>query len=144
MGSYNNWWDENISYNNNDEIIHLPALDMNCQVNNLWESILIKQSMSRNRFQAIGTWLRCYSIDEMQQDFSKVEELSKILGRNFNSHYLLSEQVLSINRWLIQGRHKYKQYMPLKSTKWGLKFYSFRCCYKLHMRIYLFFKSRTR
>ena len=78
--------------------------------------------MSKNRFTAIGTWLSWYHKGQETENFDKIEELSNILKYNFQQYYQLGEPV-SIDESMIgfKGKHKMKQYLPQKPTKWGFK-----------------------
>ena len=99
----------------------LPEIESHWATHGMWNSNLITSTMSRNKFEAIGTYL---SIGDPRSDkkLARTERLSEIINEKCRAFYSPRAE-LSIDESMIayKGRHGLRQYIPMKPTKWGFK-----------------------
>lgn len=106
--------------------IQMPTLKHYWQVKNkLYHHPIIGNTMSRNRFLLLLRSLRFY--DTSKTDTSKKDKIQYVLTHlleNFQKFYSPCKQ-LSVDEALLgfKGRLSYKQYIPLKRSRFGIKLY---------------------
>lgn len=109
--------------------VHMPSLKHYWSLKNpLYKHPVFGQTLPRNRFEVILRALRFYNIE---QEVQKKDKISYVLNRciaNFKKFYSPKKQ-LSIDEALLgfKGRLSYKQYIPLKRSRFGIKLYEL-CC----------------
>ena len=99
----------------------LPEIEMYWAAHSMWNSSLITSTMSRNKFEAIGTYL---SIGDPRSDkkLARTERLSEIINEKCRTFYSPRAK-LSIDESMIayKRRHGLRQYISMKPTQWGFK-----------------------
>lgn len=96
--------------------------------------------MSRNRFIEILQTLRFYNVTAVNIDKKdKIVPIMKRLLKNFRKVYSLPKQ-LAIDKALLgfKGTLSYKQYIPLKCSRFGIKFYELTSSFGYVMDIVLY------
>ena len=101
--------------------IKLPELSYHWKIHSIFTSGLVSKTMSINRFKAIGRYLATGPIDK-EDKLSRIRTLSDSIQESSIKFYLPRKE-LSVDESMIgfTGRHEFKQYMPMKPTKWGFK-----------------------
>ena len=106
--------------------VHMPSFKHYWKRNEkLYEHPIFGATMSRNRFESILRSLRFYDVNDTST--KKVDKVNYILTRcvkNFKRAYSPIKQ-LSIDEALLgfKGRVSFRQYIPLKRSRFGLKLY---------------------
>jgi len=101
-------------------INRLPSYKMHWS-SQMTTSPCITGAMTYNEFVRIGTWLKL-SHKPFPKDMQKIEILAESLQKTIKdlapgtSYYCIDESVIAF-----KGRHKLKQYLPMKPNKWGFK-----------------------
>lgn len=82
----------------------------------------VADRMSRNRFEKICQYFQCSSGGDRADKLSKVSPFIQVLQENFPK-LLVPWPALSVDEAMIKfnGRLQWKQYMPKKTVKWGIK-----------------------
>jgi hypothetical protein len=104
-------------------ITRYPELSLHWKRDGLYNSEFIRSVMSRDAFDHIKKALHISDPHcEDSSPYSKLEPFYSMLQNQCRKIYL-PDQFLSLDESMIKykGRHKNKQYMPRKPTKWGFK-----------------------
>ncbi|XP_041455728.1 piggyBac transposable element-derived protein 4-like [Lytechinus variegatus] len=85
----------------------------------------VSSLMTKNRYEKLSQYLHCSNVRQPVEENDKVHKVSnfiKTLQRNFPLMFVPG-QSLSVDEAMIKfnGRLSWKQYMPPKPTKWGIK-----------------------
>ncbi|XP_063971496.1 piggyBac transposable element-derived protein 4-like [Lytechinus pictus] len=85
----------------------------------------ISKLMTKNRYEKLCQYLHCSNVRERHEEddkIHKVRDFVNVLQDNFSSMFVPG-QTLSVDEAMIKynGRLAWKQYMPKKPTKWGIK-----------------------
>ena len=110
-------------------IIKKPELSQYWRPNPLLKTPIFGEMMSRNRFQTILEFLHFsdnsnYDPNEPNRDrLFKVRPIVENLVQKFKTAYMPSQNV-SIDEVLWKGRLQFKQYIPNKRSRFGIKYFS--------------------
>ena len=98
-----------------------PQYDMHWQTHGLWESKLIKSTMSFNKFISIGTCLKIGSPNAIDK-LARVRRVSDHI-QEVSTRIYVPRKEMTIDESMVayKGRYGLKQYLPMKPTKWGFK-----------------------
>lgn len=105
--------------------IHMPYLRNYWSSDPLYEHPIFGKVMSRNRFEMILRNICFYAPgDNTSSRLHKVANLTTHILNNIDKVYYPSEN-LSVDEALLlwRGRLKFRQYIPNKASKYGIKFY---------------------
>lgn len=108
-----------------DGNISMPSLKHYWSLKNkLYRHLIFGQMMPRVRFETILRALRFYDIEQNVTKKNKIQFVIDSCIRNFKKFYSPAKQ-LSIDEALLgfKGRLSYKQYIPLKRSRFGIKLY---------------------
>ena len=105
--------------------IHFPTLKLHWSESTLYNHPIFSQVMSRNRYEHILRALCTY--DRNKEDLGKGDKIKPIvsqISKNFRSMYCPGKH-LSLDEALLlfKGRLSYKQYLPKKRSRFGIKMY---------------------
>lgn len=105
--------------------IHMPSLKHYWKMKNtIYKHPIFGQTMARNRFQVILRALRFYDTNIPVTKKEKIDYIVKNCVKNFQTYYSPGKH-LSIDEALLgfKGRLSYRQYIPLKRSRFGIKLY---------------------
>ena len=100
-----------------------PEVAMHWETHGMWDSNLIRSTMSRQRFSFIWKWLKIYP-GESQNSLDKIHLINESIKlKSKEACYLGQNLAIDESMVAFKGRHQMKQYMPMKPTKWGFKYF---------------------
>ncbi|XP_062614405.1 piggyBac transposable element-derived protein 4-like [Saccostrea cucullata] len=80
-----------------------------------------QEVMPLKRYEKITQYLHC-SAEDMEDTLYKIRPILDIVSKNMSESYNpRKQQTIDEGMIAYKGRHKAKQYIPSKPTKWGLK-----------------------
>lgn len=105
--------------------VHMPSIKSYWRQNPLYLHPIFGKQMSRNRFELLMRCVCFYSdVDDQSSKLHKIDQVLDHLLKNIKYMYAPSEN-LSLDEALLlwRGRLSFRQYIPNKAAKYGIKFY---------------------
>ena len=128
-------------------LVRMPSIDCYWKKSPLYRNDVACKTMTRNRFQLLLANWHFADNDEAAGDRThKVNELTKLLVAKFaNAGNMTEDMVIDETMIAFRGRLQFKQYLPGKAHKYGIKI--FKLCdksgYTFNMTIYKGKSDRT-
>lgn len=105
--------------------IQMPSLKHYWRKKNvLYTHPVFGETMSRNRYLLLLRSLRFYDTNKTTQKRKKIQPVITHITKNFRKYYSPKKE-LSIDEAVLgfKGRLSYKQYIPMKRSRFGIKLY---------------------